>query len=113
MQRFSRIPLCYSVPEGGRYGVPKSVHGDSGDVLYCILGVGMIEYWRSTGHSFPEEDVEFSSKLDTDLYAHAKAKTTVQSLEVSQDGAQFVTFSSDRCLQTSSSKHRIGPALNS
>ena len=56
----------------------------------------MIEYWRSSGHAFPEEDVDFSSKLDTDLYAHAKAKVAVQSLEVSRDGLQFVTFSSDR-----------------
>lgn len=67
-----------------------------GDCYVVFCGVGMIEYWRSTGHSFPEEDVDFSSKLDTDLYAHAKAKTTVQSLEVSRDGSQFVTFSSDR-----------------
>lgn len=57
----------------------------------------MIEYWRASGHSFPEEDVNFRSKLDTDLYALAKAKTTAQSLEVSRDGSQFVTFSPDRC----------------
>lgn len=60
------------------------------------MAAGMIEYWRSTGHVFPEEDVDFSSKLDTDLYAHAKAKTAVQSLEVSRGGSQFVTWSSDR-----------------
>ncbi len=62
-----------------------------------MWNAGMIEYWRSTGQAFPEEDVDFSSKLDTDLYAHAKAKTAVQSLEVCRDGSQFVTFSSDRC----------------
>lgn len=73
-----------------------------GDYHVGVLGAGMIEYWRSTGHSFPEEDVEFSSKLDTDLYAHAKAKTAVQSLEISRDGSQFVTFSSDRCCNPTS-----------
>ncbi|KAK9907373.1 hypothetical protein WJX75_002432 [Coccomyxa subellipsoidea] len=66
------------------------------DTVISIDQKGMIEYWRSTGHVFPEEDVDFSSKLDTDLYAHAKAKTAVQSLEVSRGGSQFVTWSSDR-----------------
>jgi peptidylprolyl isomerase domain and WD repeat-containing protein 1 len=56
----------------------------------------MIEYWTATGHAFPGEHVEFSVKVDTDLYALAKAKTSVQSLEVSRDGLQFATFSSDR-----------------
>ena len=58
---------------------------------------GMIEYWGSSGRAVPREDMGFGSKLDTDLYALAKAKARVHSLEVSRDGAQFATFSSDRC----------------
>lgn len=65
-------------------------------MLVSAVHAGIIEYWRSSGHAFPEADVSFSSKLDTDLYALAKAKARVHSLEVSRDGAQFATFSSDR-----------------
>ena len=57
---------------------------------------GMIEYWSANGYGFPEGDVEFSTKMDTDLYALPKAKAMPQSLEISSDGSQFAIWSSDR-----------------
>lgn len=56
----------------------------------------MIEYWSGTDYTFPQEAVTFKLKLDTDLYALAKAKTSSKSLEISKDGSQFATFSMDR-----------------
>lgn len=60
-------------------------------------GLGHIEYWSPSSFRTPEAGLSFTSKLDTDLYAHAKAKTVARSLAVSSDGAQFATFSADRC----------------
>ena len=57
----------------------------------------MIEYWSGSDYSFPEDQVSFTMKLDTDLFALAKAKTSSKSLEISKDGTQFATFSTDRC----------------
>lgn len=48
-----------------------------------------------TTYRQPEEEVQFSFKLDTDLYALAKAKTSAHSIDVSRDGSKFVTFSAD------------------
>ena len=62
------------------------------------LRTGMIEYWSAKGYGFPEEDVDFSTKMDTDLYALPKAKALPQSLELSSDGTQFAIWSSDRCI---------------
>ena len=59
---------------------------------------GVIEYWSGTTLKFPAEAVSFRFKLDTDLYALAKAKTAARALEVSRDGAQFVITSADRCI---------------
>jgi peptidylprolyl isomerase domain and WD repeat-containing protein 1 len=42
------------------------------------------------------ESVKFETKLDTDLYCLAKAKTTAMSLDVSKDGTKFVLFGADR-----------------
>lgn len=56
----------------------------------------MIEYWSATTYSFPEADVDFSTKMDTDLYALPKAKAVPQSLDISNDGSQFAIWSSDR-----------------
>ncbi len=56
----------------------------------------MIEYWSGSTYTFPQEQVAFTMKLDTDLFALAKAKTTSKSLEISKDGSQFATFSTDR-----------------
>ena len=59
-------------------------------------GAGMIEYWTGSDYTFPKAQVAFSMKLDTDLFALAKAKTTSKSLEVSKDGSQFAIFCADR-----------------
>jgi hypothetical protein len=66
---------------------------------------GVIEYWDASSHEFPSDVVAFDSKLDTDLYALAKAKTTAASLDVSRDGAQFAMFCADRCTPTLSCQH--------
>ena len=70
--------------------------------MYCtglqllFLHAGMIEYWSGSDYAFPHDQVVFKMKLDTDLFALAKAKTTSKSLEISKDGSQFATFSTDR-----------------
>ncbi len=56
----------------------------------------MIEYWSGSDYAFPQDQVAFKMKLDTDLFALAKATTTSKSLEISKDGSQFATFSTDR-----------------
>lgn len=56
----------------------------------------MIEYWTGSDYSFPQDVVTFQLKLETDLYALAKAKTSSKSLEISKDGSQFAIFSTDR-----------------
>jgi hypothetical protein len=64
----------------------------------CVFDVvaGVMEYWSSGSGSFPEEVVSFKYKLDTDLYAHAQAKTVARDIAVTRDGRQFATFSDDR-----------------
>lgn len=60
---------------------------------------GMIEYWSpQEGFAFPADAVSFTSKLDTDLYALAKAKVTPRSLDLSPDGSQFSVVASDWCV---------------
>ena len=49
----------------------------------------MIEYWSAGDYSFPEDSVDFRTKIDTDLYALPKAKAAPQSLDISSDGSQF------------------------
>ena len=57
---------------------------------------GVIEYWSPATYEAPAADeVEFRFKLDTDLYALAKAKTKALSMEVSHDGEQFSTWGPD------------------
>ena len=57
---------------------------------------GMIEYWSAKEYGFPEEGVDFSTKMDTDLYALPKAKALPQSLDISSNGTMFAIWSSDR-----------------
>ncbi len=64
----------------------------------CPAGAGVIEYWSADSYSLPLDEVSFKFKLDTDLYALAKAKAVVHSLDISKDGTKFVTMSSDRCV---------------
>ena len=56
----------------------------------------MIEYWSVSDHQFPEDAVSFRYKMETDLFALAKAKTRAGSLSVSPDGTQFAAFCADR-----------------
>ncbi len=72
-----------------------SKHEQSGD--HGSRPAGHIEYWSPSSFRFPADGAAFASKLDTDLYALAKAKAVALSLDVSRDGSQFVIFSSDRC----------------
>ena len=63
------------------------------------LYAGMIEYWSADTYQLPAHPtvVAFSMKLDTDLYALAKAKTAAHSLAVSADGSKFVAVAADGC----------------
>ncbi|DBA81879.1 TPA: hypothetical protein ACH3X1_007594 [Trebouxia sp. C0004] len=66
------------------------------DTVISVDAKGMIEYWSGSDYAFPQDQVAFKMKLDTDLFALAKAKTTSKSLEISKDGSQFAIFSTDR-----------------
>lgn len=59
---------------------------------------GMLEYWSSPSYDykFPEDRVDFDSKLDTDLYEFVKHKVTIHDLSFSPDGTHFAVISSDR-----------------
>eukprot|EP00793_Prasinoderma_coloniale_P006994 PRCOL_00001826-RA len=58
---------------------------------------GVIEYWSpDDGRLPPPPAVRFSFKAETDLYALAKARQAVRSLELSRDGEQFAVVSADR-----------------
>jgi peptidylprolyl isomerase domain and WD repeat-containing protein 1 len=57
----------------------------------------MIEYWcPSTLAPAAPPTVAFTLKLDTDLYALAKAGAVAHCLEVSPDGEKFVAVADDR-----------------
>ncbi|XP_062172482.1 peptidyl-prolyl cis-trans isomerase CYP71 isoform X1 [Alnus glutinosa] len=57
---------------------------------------GIIEYWSPATFEFPENEVNFRLKSDTDLFEIAKCKTSVSAIEVSPDGKQFSITSPDR-----------------
>ncbi|XP_038894702.1 peptidyl-prolyl cis-trans isomerase CYP71 [Benincasa hispida] len=57
---------------------------------------GLIEYWTPDTLQFPENDVNFKLKSDTNLFEIVKCKTTVSAIEVSPDGKQFSITSPDR-----------------
>ncbi|KAF6258211.1 hypothetical protein COO60DRAFT_1295463 [Scenedesmus sp. NREL 46B-D3] len=56
---------------------------------------GFIEYWSCEDFKHPAGAVKFTMKMDTDLFALARAKTSARSLEVSRDGTQFAAFCAD------------------
>lgn len=63
---------------------------------YWLCGIaGFVEYWSGADYKPPTSAVKFSLKMDTDLFALAKAKTHARSLDVSGDGSQFVMFCAD------------------
>ncbi|KAE8691052.1 Peptidylprolyl isomerase domain and WD repeat-containing protein 1 [Hibiscus syriacus] len=57
---------------------------------------GLIEYWNPATLQFPESEVNFRLKSDTNLFEIAKCKTAISSIEVSPDGKQFAITSPDR-----------------
>ncbi|KAK2424182.1 peptidyl-prolyl cis-trans isomerase CYP71 [Trifolium repens] len=57
---------------------------------------GIIEYWNPTTLQFPEDEVSFKVRSDTNLFEIVKCKTSVSSIEVSPDGKQFSITSPDR-----------------
>ena len=82
------------------HGAPVTAmrYSEPADAVISADAGGGLEYWcPGTGGALPAGAVSFSFKLDTDLYALAKAKAHALSLDVSKDGSKFVVFSSDRC----------------
>ncbi|OIW03889.1 hypothetical protein TanjilG_30165 [Lupinus angustifolius] len=57
---------------------------------------GIIEYWSPATLQFPEDEVSFKLKTDTNLFEIVKCKTSVSAIEVSPDGKQFSITSPDR-----------------
>ncbi|KAK5637915.1 hypothetical protein RI129_012210 [Pyrocoelia pectoralis] len=59
--------------------------------------IGMVEYWTNLKNDFEfPTNLQFESKLETDLYLFAKMKVTVYNLTFSPDGTKFATLASDR-----------------
>lgn len=58
---------------------------------------GILNYWTGAKHeySFPK-NVNFDSKLDTDLFEFVKQKTYAVSLCFSPNGEIFATYGADR-----------------
>ena len=57
----------------------------------------MLEYWCGHKKDYKHPKcVNFTSKLDTDLYDFVKNKTYPSDLTVSPDGKQFATLGTDR-----------------
>lgn len=67
------------------------------DIVVTTDKLGMIEYWSGprNDYEFPK-NVKFDSKLDTDLYEFAKAKTTLIHIEFTRDGKTMAILSKDR-----------------
>ncbi|KAG2449525.1 hypothetical protein HYH02_005667 [Chlamydomonas schloesseri] len=83
------------------------------DLVVSTDTKGMIEMWCGTGYGYPEPDTSsgqavprlaWSSKLDTDLFDLAKAKTVAKSLEVSRDGQQFAMVCADKRVRVFSTR---------
>ncbi|CAG9770960.1 unnamed protein product [Ceutorhynchus assimilis] len=67
------------------------------DVSVSVDKSGILEYWSGIKQDFLfPKNVQFDSKLDTDLFEFAKNKTHPTSLAFSSDGKKFATISTDR-----------------
>lgn len=66
------------------------------DAVISADAKGILEYWSPSTLRFPENNVRFKLKTDTNLFEIAKSKTTVSAIEVSSDGNQFVITAPDR-----------------
>lgn len=65
------------------------------DVVISADAKGILEYWSPSTLRFPENNVRFKLKTDTNLFDIAKGKTTVSAIEISSDGNQFAITSPD------------------
>jgi peptidylprolyl isomerase domain and WD repeat-containing protein 1 len=64
----------------------------------CVVSIdtkGIIEYWSSKDFELSKHKGHFASKMETDLFALARAKTTAAALAISPDGSKFATYSKD------------------
>ena len=68
------------------------------DVVLSADAGGMLEYWSGAkgDYAFPESDVMFSSKLDTDLFDLAKNKTHALNMTVSPNGKFVAVYAADK-----------------
>ncbi|KAK7272208.1 hypothetical protein RJT34_28677 [Clitoria ternatea] len=66
------------------------------DTVLSADAKGIIEYWDPATLQFPENEVNFKLKSDTNLFEIVKCKTSVSAIEVSPDGKQFSVTSPDR-----------------
>lgn len=66
------------------------------DAVISADAKGIIEYWSPVTFEFPENEVNFRLKSDTDLFEIVKCKTSVSAIEVSPDGKQFTITSPNR-----------------
>ena len=70
------------------------------DSLIIVTDQGVIDYIDASTMAFPDSHkISFQMKMDTDLFDLAKSKTTAETLELSNDGEQFVTVSQDRLIR--------------
>lgn len=67
------------------------------DTVVSVDKHGIVEYWtgQKGDYCFPKQ-VQFQSKLDTDLFELVRAKTYPTGLAFSPDGCQFATLTTDR-----------------
>ena len=79
-----------------RHAVRVMKYNAAKQVVISADDKGVIEYWSPEDYEHPQNKVSFRFKLDTDLYALAKAKTKALTLEISPDGTQFTTTGPDR-----------------
>ncbi|CAI8592901.1 unnamed protein product [Vicia faba] len=66
------------------------------DTVISADAKGFIEYWNPTTLQFPEDEVSFKVRSDTNLFEIVKCKTSLSAIEVSPDGKQFSITSPDR-----------------
>lgn len=74
--------------------------------MLCRATSGFIEYWSPDDYKAPPSSgpaavVKFTMKLDTDLFALAKAKTYARSLEVGEPLLRFGLWMGGRVLISS------------
>ncbi|KAG8639639.1 hypothetical protein MANES_14G162200v8 [Manihot esculenta] len=74
--------------------IAKEIH--LGLVKVMKYNHGIIKYWSPATLQFPESEVNFRLKSDTNLFEIVKCKTSVSTMEVSPDGKQFSITSPDR-----------------